>query len=558
MALNGTVAFPRELVERYTARRWWSNIPLGQMLDRTADLYPRKVALVAGDERLTFGDLRTLSDRAALGFHAQGIRPRDRVFLQVPNRPAFVHAYFGLCKIGAVPVMCRPRFSERDMEVFADLTGAVGWVVPLAADRIDFRPMIASLRASRPGLAHVFVTDAGDAAALPAGTCSFSALLDGVRPEAYPDGFLRSLAPDPNEICHMMPTGGTTGLPKLVPRTHNDWYCNVEYRAKAWERGPRDVTLVATPLTHNLALEVLLTPAFLTGGAVVLSPTTDATDILEAIQRERVTIMTVAVAQAQQMLDHPDLDRYDLSSLEVIATAGSHAPAPLIVQLRNRLGGAYLNVFGMSEGPCAQTRLGDPDEVTLHTVGRPICPYDEFKILDDDRNELPPGAEGDLVARGPCVFRGYYKSEADNAAVFTPDGFFYTGDRAKFDACGNLVVTGRVKDIINRGGVKISASSVEDAVSEHPGVQQVAAVAMPDRILGERVCAYVVPKPGATLTLEALVEHLRRAKVSVNYLPERIEILDALPLSAVGKTDKNQLREDIKTRLARETEAAGV
>ncbi len=554
MALDGTTPFPRECIERYDAHRWWAGITLGEMLDRTCVLYPNKEALVAGDVRLTFGDLRTFSDKAAIAFFEQGIRKLDRVLLQVGNSPEFVHAYYGLCKIGAIPVMCRPRFAEREMQAFAELTEASAWIVPLRVESVDYRPMIGALRASLPRLEHVFVVAGDDEPdKVPEGTLCFRRLLERADVRSYPRDHLKSLGPGPDDICHLMSTGGSTGLPKLVPRTHNDFLCNVAYRAKAWERGPRDITLIATPLTHNMALEVSLSTAFLTGGKVVLSASTRAADILDAIQRERVTTMILAVAQAQQIVDDPGLDRYDVSSLQVIATAGSHAPPALIGTIRERLGCHYFNVFGMSEGPCTQTRYGDPDEVILHTVGRPVCPYDEFKVLDVDGNELPPEHEGRLVARGPCIFRGYYKSDADNATAFTADGFFHTGDLAKFDVDGNLIVTGRLKDVIIRGGVNISASAVEDPISAHPSVAQVAAVAMPDPILGERVCAYIAPKPNAGLSFGELIAYLKELRVSVTYWPERMEIVDSLPLTSVRKVDKALLREDIKARLARES-----
>jgi 2,3-dihydroxybenzoate-AMP ligase/mycobactin salicyl-AMP ligase len=554
MVLSGVNPYPKEFVNQYYQKRWWSGLTLGDMLDRTADLYPNKEALVAGEVRLTYRQLQEWTDRAAIAFLELGIGKRDRVLLQIPNWAEFAYAYYGLYKIGAVAVMCIPRYSQREMEHFCEVTEAKAWIVPLRYEKIDYLPMIDYLRSRQSFLKHILVIDSGEPKGepLPKGTVSFNDLLKKVDLKKYPKDYLQSFRPDPEEVCHFMPTGGTTGLPKLVPRTHNDYLCNVTFRAKAWERSPHDITLIATPVTHNMAIEVSMNPAFLTGGKVVMIPSTRPKEILEAIEKERVTMLILVVAQLQQMMDFPDLKKYDLSSLQVISAAGSHVPAELIKRVYEKIGCKFYNVFGMSEGPCTQTRYEDPEEVVLHTVGLPICPYDEFKVIDTNGNELPQGKEGELVARGPCIFRGYYKAEAENREVFTTDGFFRTGDIAKFDQDGNLIITGRKKDIIIRGGENISALEVEELISTYPKVEQVSAVGMPDPVLGERVCAFIKPKKGEVISFEEIVSYLKERKTSVLYLPERIEIIDEMPLTNVGKVDKKRLREEIKERLKKE------
>jgi non-ribosomal peptide synthetase component E (peptide arylation enzyme) len=192
------------------------------------------------------------------------------------------------------------------------------------------------------------------------------------------------------------------------------------------------------------------------------------------------------------------------------------------------------------------------EEIVLHTVGWPICPYDEFKVIDGSGNALPPEKEGELVVRGPGIFQGYYKSEAENHEAFTPDGFYRTGDIAKFDPEGRLIITGRRKDIIIRGGENISAKEVEELIRTHPLVEQVAAVGMPDPILGERVCAFMKTKGGVNVSFEEIISYLRERKTSVLYLPERIEIIEEMPLTNVGKVDKKRLREEIKEKLKNE------
>ena len=554
MVLQGAKPFPKEWIGRYYQNHIWLGMTLGEMLDRSADLYPNKEALIAGDIRLTYQELRQWVDRAAIAFLNLGLGKLDRVLLQLPNWAEFVYAYYGLHKIGAIPVMCLPRFSQREMEHFAALTEAKTWIVPLRFEKIDYRPTIKSLQTSSTHLKHIVVIDPSEVKdePRPEGTISFHTLLQNVDLKKYSKKDLSSLRPDPDEICHLMPTGGSTGLPKLVPRTHNDFLCNCDYRAKAWERSARDITLIATPITHNMAIEVSMNPAFLTGGTVVMLSSTRPKEILEAIEKESVTTMILAVAQVQQIIDLPELDRYNVSSLQVIATCGSHMPAELIRKVYDKLGCKFFNVFGMSEGPCTQTRPQDSDEAVFHTVGRPICPYDEFKVIDAEGRDLPRGTEGELVVRGPCIFRGYFKAEAENQEAFTADGFFRTGDIAKFDPEERLTITGRKKDIIIRGGENISAREVEELILSHPNVEQVAVVGMPDPVLGEKACAFIKPKQGVRVSFDEIISYLREKKTSVLYLPERIESIQELPLTNVGKVDKKRLREEIKEKLKKE------
>ncbi len=552
--LEGANPYPKEFVDHYYEKRWWLGIPLGEMLDRSCDLYPYKEALVAGQVRLTYGQLREWIDRAAIAFLGLGIKKLDRVLLQIPNWAEFVYAYYGLHKIGAIPVMCIPRFSQREMEHFSEITESKAWIVPLRFEKIGYRPILETIQSRSSFLKHILVIESSEmkGESLPEGMLPFNDLLRQVDLNKYPKDYLQSFKPDPGEVCHLMPTGGTTGLPKLVPRTHNDWFCNIDFRGKAWQRSPHDITLIATPITHNMAIEVSLNPTFLTGGKVVMISSTRPREILEVIAKEKVTTTILSVAQVQQIVDFPELDQYGISSLQVIATGGSYMPPEAIRKVYDKLKCKFYNVYGSSEGPCTQTRYEDRDEVIFHTVGWPICPYDEFKVIDSNGHELPKGKEGELVARGPCIFRGYYKSEGENREAFTLDGFYRTGDIAKFDSEGRLIITGRKKDIIIRGGENIGAKEVEELIGSHPKVGQVAAVAMPDPILGERICAFVKTKRNEAISFEEIVSYLKEKKASVLYFPERIEVIEEMPLTHVGKVDKVRLREEIREKLRRE------
>jgi 2,3-dihydroxybenzoate-AMP ligase len=551
MVLEGVNAFPEDFIRTYYEKGWWTGMTMGEMLDRSCELFRDRQALVAGDVRLTYGQLKTITDRAAIAFINLGIRRTDRVLLQVPNWAEFVYAYYGLHKMGGIPVMCIPRLSQREIEHFCQLTGAETWVVPNRFEKIDYVSMFGPIRSNRPGLKRIVVIEAPGAGAdrVPEGTHSFRRLLDEADHANYPADYLTPFKPQAQEVCHFMPTGGTTGLPKLVPRTHNEYLCNITFRAHAWMRTPDDITLIATPVTHNMGIEASLNPTFLTGGKVVMITSTRAKDILEAIQKERITTMILVPAQLQQIIDFPELHRFDLSSLKVIAGAGSHVAADLTRKVHEKLGCRFYNVFGMSEGPCTQTRWDDPEPAIAHTVGWPICPHDEFKVIDEEGREVPGGTEGELVARGPCIFRGYYQAEATNREVFTRDGFFRTGDLARFDPENRIMITGRKKDIIIRGGENISAAEVEELICLHPKVELAAVVGMPDPILGERACAFVKTRGGVALFLEEIVSFFREQKASVLLFPERLELVQDLPYTNVGKVDKKRLREEVAKKL---------
>ena len=276
MVLDGANPFPKKCADLYYKNGYWSGITLGEMLDRSSELYGDREALVAGEVRLTYRQLKELSDRTAIAFLKLGIRKLDRVLLQIPNWAEFAYVYYGLHKMGAIPVMCLPRLSQREIEHFCEVTQASAWIVPRRYEKIDYLSMIGFVRLSQPSLQHILVIDAPGQPTepFPAGTRSFHDLLKETDPGECSKDTLRSFRPDPEEVCHFMPTGGTTGLSKLVPRTHNDYLCNVVFRTKAWLRAQDDITLIATPVTHNMAIEVSLNPTLLSGGKVVMISST--------------------------------------------------------------------------------------------------------------------------------------------------------------------------------------------------------------------------------------------------------------------------------------------
>jgi non-ribosomal peptide synthetase component E (peptide arylation enzyme) len=254
-----------------------------------------------------------------------------------------------------------------------------------------------------------------------------------------------------------------------------------------------------------------------------------------------------------QLLNSTHRSKFDLTSLRQVEAGGQK----MLPELADRTWAAWphatpVQVFGMAEGLVNMTRLDDPADVIRETQGRPISPGDEIKIVDDEGREVAPGEVGELLTRGPYTIRGYYKAEGHNRTAFTPDGFYRTGDMVRLHPSGNLVVEGRKKDMINRGGEKISAEEVENLILSHGAVHMVAVVAMPDPVMGERSCAFVIPKPGRTLRLDELCAFLLDKRIAKFKLPERLELVESFPLTGVGKVSKKDLREQIANKLRTE------
>ena len=306
-------------------------------------------------------------------------------------------------------------------------------------------------------------------------------------------------------------------------------------------------------MMHNFPLLGAVQSGMLLGARIVLAPSPEAETVFPLIERERVTWICAVPAMAVSWLNDPRFKQTDFSSLRSLAVGGQRLNPEPARRILSEIGPVVTQVYGMAEGLCCSTRSGDPEEVIVSTQGRPICDHDELRVVGDDGREVAPGEVGELLCRGPYTPRGYYRAEEHNRSAFTPDGFYRTGDLVMMHPSGNLVVEGRRKDVINRGGEKISAEEMEDLVLSHPAVLNAAIVAMPDEVLGERACAYVVLRAGASLTFADLARHLEERRIARFKIPERLEIVERFPMTAVGKISKKDLRTDIVARLARET-----
>ncbi|MDF2582436.1 MAG: enterobactin synthase subunit [Mycobacterium sp.] len=534
---DGFVTFPADRAAAYRQAGYWTGQPLDSILSNGAAQWPEVTAIVDSQRSYTFAELDDVADRVAGRLAALGMRAGDRVLLQLPNTTQFAVAFFGLLRAGVVPVMCLSGHRSAELSHFAGISGAVGLIITDTAAGFDFRTMAAQLQDEHPALRYVIVD--GD----PGEYLSWSALTDpdGDAPRATParDGF------DAAEPALLLVSGGTTGLPKLIARTHNDYVYTAVASAQEYQMTSADTYLVALPAGHNFPLGCPgLLGAMTVGAPTVFTHDPSPENAFALIDKHHVTVTGLVNALAKVWAQACDWEPVLPESLRVVQVGGSRMTAEEAKFILDNLTPGLSQIFGMAEGMLNFTRPGDPVDVLLHTQGRPMSPHDEMLVVDEHGDAVAPGEEGELLVRGPNTINGYYRAEEANARSFTPDGYYRSGDRVRIftegPRAGYVEVTGRIKDVIHRGGETVSASDLEEHLFAHPGIYAAAAVAMPDEYLGEKICAAVVFS-GKALTLAELNSFLDSRGVSSHTKPDMLAPLPSLPKTAVGKVDKKQI-----------------
>src|SRR3989442_7172506 len=460
----------------------------------------------------------------------------NRVVPALPNCAEFALLYFALQKIGAIPIAALVIHRYAEINHFVKLAGASTCVYPERQGDFEFGPMVRRVQQENPSLRFCI--------SLP----DLRQLIEG---KAKSTGPLKPTRIDPTDPCVFQLSGGTTGIPKLIPRTHNDYAYNSKTAAAVCSVTPDSVLLLALPIAHNLPLACPGLQGYLfQGGKVVLCASTRPEEVLSLVEQHRVTHRKVVPALLIRLINEPSIRKFDLSSLKVIQSGGQRMQPEVRMKAQQLIPSGFVQEnFGMAEGMMFFVRLEDPQEAKLETCGRPICPDDEVRLVDGEGREVAPGEVGELICRGPYTLRGYYGVPEYNARAFTRDGFYCSGDLMRRHPSGNYVVEGRKKDLINRGGEKISAEEIENLILSHPAVLNVACVPMPDPVLGERMCAFVIPKPGRTLTLQELTSFLTERGLAKFKLPEWLELTDDLPLSKFGKVAKNVLTKQVAEKM---------
>jgi 2,3-dihydroxybenzoate-AMP ligase len=550
---DNTVPWPDAEAHDYVAKGYWAGIPLGTLLRDVADSHPDAPALAdaAAGVRLTHRELADRADSAAARLLDLGMSRGERIVVQLGNGWEFVVLTLACLRAGIVPVMALPAHRRTELAYLTRHSEATAIAVPDRMRDFDHQQLAHELadevRSATDGSWHVLV--AGDEVA--PGSIDLRALCGpGDDPKA--DRARLDAAPVAGrDVAVFLLSGGTTGLPKLIARTHDDYAYNARRSAEVAAVGSDAVYLVSLPAGHNFPLACPgILGALLAGGRVVTLPSPEPARAFATIAVEGVTHTAVVPAVAGRWLDHAvEHGADDVETLRVLQVGGARLADELARRVKPVLGANLQQVVGMAEGLLNFTRLDDPEEVVCTTQGRPMCPDDEVRLVDELDHDVPEGEPGSLLTRGPYTPRGYYKAAEQNARAFTDDGWYRSGDICRRTPEGNLIVEGRDKDMINRGGEKISAEEVENLVYQLPAVAQVAAVAMPDPQLGERVCLYVVPRPGTTVTLEEIREAMDQICVARFKLPEHLVLVDELVSTKVGKIDKKALRADIVDRL---------
>ncbi|WP_405720565.1 AMP-binding protein [Streptomyces sp. NBC_01537] len=547
---EGTVPWPEADARHYAEAGYWAGRPLGDLLRETADRTPGATALVDGELRLTFAELAERADAAAGRLLDLGLTAGDRIVVQLANGWEFTVLTWACLRAGIVPVMALPAHRRSELAYLAAHSEAAAIAVPDRLRDFDHQALAHELAKEAAGPWHVLV--AGDDIA--PGSVDLRALCAPGDDPAADRARCEAAPPGSRDVAVFLLSGGTTGLPKLIARTHDDYAYNALASARVSGMDDTSVYLVSLPAGHNFPLACPgILGTLLAGGRVIMLPSPEPVRVFATVAAEQVTHTAVVPAVAGRWLEHADRHGAgQLATLRVLQVGGARLADELARRIRPVLGATLQQVFGMAEGLLNYTRLDDPDDVVCTTQGRPMCPDDEVRLVDELDQDVPVGEPGSLLTRGPYTPRGYYRAPEQNARAFTADGWYRSGDICRLTPEGNLVVEGRDKDMINRGGEKISAEEVENLVYRLTDAAQVAAVAMPDTELGERVCLYVVMKPGSgAMTLDRIREAMDGAGVARFKLPEHLVVVEELAATKVGKIDKKALRADIAERLTR-------
>jgi len=539
-AMTIHIEYPPERTARYRAAGWWTDEVLGDWLERVARAAPGRVALRQGPRILSYADLRRCVRALARGLDRLGVAKGDVVAVQLPNLVEFVVAYLAIASRGAVMQTVHMPYRGAEIESLLGHSGAVAVICMARAKDYAAADLVLELRKRLPRLAHVITVGRA-----PAGAIAFDALADVGADDADPRP-VPLAAGDPFVLLY---TSGTTAAPKGVPHPYLTFLSNFRLAAQELGVGPQDVLLCAAPFTHLYGLSAL-SVALCVGATVVLLPTYTPQQFAELLVRERPTVVYAGPAHVANCLGSGLLDGKDCSSVRFVVLSGAAVASALARELEAKLGGGkVLQLWGMTELQAgAYGRLDDTLEDRIGSSGR-AAPGNELRVTRDDGTPAAPGEIGELEMRGASLFVGYLENAAATAAAFTADGWFRTGDLASIDAAGNLRIAGRTKEVINRGGVKFNPVDVENLLVAHPAIEMCAIVPMPDPVLGERACCFVTLRGDRTLEFGEMQQWLADHGVGKVRWPERLEVVDAMPMTPTRKVMKGALVKELERRI---------
>jgi non-ribosomal peptide synthetase component E (peptide arylation enzyme) len=517
----------------------WADDVTSDFLDRAAVDRPDALCVADPEISYTYQQARDRAYRLAGGLAELGVGRGDMVAVQLPNWADAVVTYYAVARLGAVFVPRMLIYRHHEVRDAIMRTEAKVLIVPDTFRDFDHAAMAMELRKECPSLEHVIVHGEPPAGAIPFEEACGDELYDG--PKASPDDYHLILF-----------TSGTTAQPKGVVHTWNTYRAGAKGLVENFRLTRDDVCLMPSPIMHNTGLIAGVAAPLLAQAATVVQPIWEASQGLSLISRLGVTYSVGAPPFVTMMIDAYESERYDLSRLRLFACGGAPVPGPIVRQAVEVLGCKLQTVFGQSESSLQTlTDIDDPVERVASSDGKAVRGT-EVLILDNDGNEVPRGTEAEICSRGPGVMLEYWRDPERTADVFA-HGWFHSGDLGRMDDDGYIRVTGRKKDLIIRGGTNLSSVEIEEMVIEHPRVADASVVGMPDRVLGERVCAFVVTTDDKDMSLEELTSFMREKKIAMQKLPERIEVRTELPRTATGKVLKYKLREEVVGLLGNET-----
>lgn len=520
----------KENLEKFYDEDVWEHMTLGEFITNCSEMYKDKTAIVDGDTRLSYKELDKLSNKYANGLLKAGFKKGDKIVLQLPNCYEFIAISFAMFKTGIIPIMSLPAHRKNELKGIIEKSEAVAYI---AKDRylgFSYVDMIRDIKSELNKKLEVYIL--GDNQEYK----KFLSLIESEYPYEYPDV-------DYKNIGLLLLSGGTTGIPKLIPRRHCDYIYVAKKTGDRCNVNQESVYLASLPIAHNFPLGCPgIVGTFAKGGKVVLCNVTSPDEILPLIEEENVTITGFVPAIANICMDYLEYEEYDLSSLELIQVGGSVLESWLAEKIEKVFDVKLQQIFGIAEGLILTTNKEDNNKIRWQTQGKPISEHDEILIVDEKGKEVEVEKYGELIVRGPYTIYGYYNLPEVNEICMTEDCYFRTGDKARKLKDGNYQIVGRIKEIINRAGEKITPSELEEILLTHEHINSVQVVGIPDCLQGEAIAVFIL-NGNKELTLEEVRKFLISNNVADFKLPDKVKYIDAWPLTALGKIDRNKLKE---------------
>ena len=543
------IRYKKEMVDEFIRDGYWTRETFYDFWDRNAQKYGDREALVDSKYRLTWAEAKHLIDAIAVSWIEMDIPRFARIIIQSPNSVYGFLSRIACERAGLISLTVYPYLRQRELEYMVEKTEASAVIIPHIYRKFDYLEMYKDLQSRFPHLKSIFLFEDKVPDSAPEETYSLTKLAKKRSEKPIDESVLKERRLDPVwNVALLTTTSGTTGLPKLVEWPTAPRICTSKGRVDIWSLTKDDITMAIAPHAGGAAGTLTYFAAPLAGAKTVMLEEFSPEGALELIEKEKATAIGVVPTHLIKMLE-ADTSKYDLSSLRFIRSAGGYLSPQVAEEAENAFGAVITSDLGTQDmGSVSGCRVKDSKDLRRRTVGR-MLPGNRVRLMDEDGNEVPEGEPGILYFRGPHAPAGYYRDEKLASTVFDPDGWTTTGDIVKFDQeC--LWILGRAKDMIIRGGQNIYPTEIEGLLNNHPKVASVAVVGYPDREMGERTCAYVIPKPNQEFTFDEMVDFLKGKKLAMYKLPERLEIVDDFPIVGdSGKVNKETLKKDIAEKV---------